>query len=160
MTTTLDTLIERVGVFLMDGANRIWDAQVLAECVRLAVGAYNLALESCAGGGAVTPVTLAGLDGAEQTTLPASHAGLVVLGAAGFAALARSADRSESYQLNSEAGDLYRWGGDQLAQFLAGLGQLYPPGRVAEAARIASLHAAVCPPWAAWGDDESSGEDS
>ena len=156
MTTTLTTITDRVEAFLMDGDNRIWDAQVIAECARLALGAYNLALE--AGGGAVTPVTLAGLDGAALTSLPVNHEVLVVLGAAGFAALARSADRAESFELNNEARDLYHWGGERLAQFFAGLALLFPPGKAGQAARLAGLQTAVSVPWAAWDSDESSSE--
>jgi hypothetical protein len=77
--------------------------------------------------------SLAGLDGAEVTTLPVEHNGLLVRGASGLAALSRGLDRIEQRSYGSrraEPEQLSRWGAGQLASYrsaLAALRQSLPP---------------------------------
>jgi hypothetical protein len=47
--------------------------------------------------------TLAGLNGAESDSLPAVHEGIVLRGAAVYAALARTAERGESFEIDPQA---------------------------------------------------------
>lgn len=118
MSATLTGLIERVKTLLMDSGSLVWDTATLGEAVRQALGEYNLAGESAA--------TISGLDGAGSTTLPAAHDSLLVLGASGYAALARCANRAESYALGGETGQLQSWGQARLGEFRAMLRFLHP----------------------------------
>ncbi len=71
--------------------------------------------------------TLAGLDGAEFTTIPTEHNGLLVRGAAAFAALSRALDKIELRDYGSrriEPELLSNWGAAQAASFRAGLSSL------------------------------------
>jgi hypothetical protein len=118
MTTTLTTLEERLRSLLMDAGSAVWDAAALAEAIRLALGEYALAGK--------VPVSLAGLDGATETTLNPLHDAAIVWGAAAYAALARAVDRAESFTLGSRAADLKAWGDQRLSEFKAMLGALFP----------------------------------
>jgi hypothetical protein len=77
--------------------------------------------------------TLAGLDGAENTTIPAEHNGVLVRGAASYAALSRALDKIELRDYGSrriEPELLSNWGAAQAQSFrsaLAALRQSLPP---------------------------------
>lgn len=118
MTTTLSSLTTRVQAALMDSGAAVWDAGTVTEGIRLAVGEYGLAGKAA--------VTVSGLDGAGETTLPALHDSLIVWGAAGYAAQARSIDRAESFEIGSEAVDLKAWGDQRLKEFRGMLGFVFP----------------------------------
>lgn len=102
---TLGELIARLRVYLQDLGAILWSDEVLTEAVRLALAEYNFSLQ-------VSPAdTLAGLDGAEVTSLPAELEGLLLIGSIGYALESRSLKRSEGYdpspgrnQLQAEAG--------------------------------------------------------
>jgi hypothetical protein len=71
--------------------------------------------------------TLAGLDGASATTIPAEHNGLIVRGAAAFAALSRGLDKIELRDYGSRRAEpelLSSWGAAQAASFRAALSSL------------------------------------
>lgn len=71
--------------------------------------------------------TIEGLDGASATTIPQETIGLLVRGAAGFAALSRAVDKIEIRSYGSrrtEPDMLARWGSAQAAEFRAGLAAL------------------------------------
>ena len=93
--------------------------------------------------------TLSGLDGAGATTLPTLAEGLLVVGAAAYAATARAVDRAESYDLANEAEGVNTWAVKEFASFRGMLERMYPP----EQSRTAGQKAAVDPPWAGWEDD-------
>jgi hypothetical protein len=134
MTASLSSLQGRVRFLLADPASpvQVWDDATLAEAVRQALDAYHLA-----GNG---PVLLEGLDGAAVTTLPEMHESLIVWGASGYAALARSIRRAESFQLGSEPMALQAWGSLRLRSFQAAL----------EAVRLSDLHRGHNMPWGSW----------
>ena len=68
--------------------------------------------------------TLSGLDSASATTYPASDDGMMMLGAAGFAALARSVEVVGAYQAEiTQMTSLKAWGDEQLSQFRTELWQ-------------------------------------
>ena len=70
-----------------------------------------------------SPHTLSGLDGASSTTLPAGQIGLLVQGAAGLCALARSNDPAAAYSTPPVANTLRAWGREMISQFRAALNQ-------------------------------------
>lgn len=121
--TDLTTLLTRISTLLMDTSNRVWDLPTLTEGVRLALGEYNLAGLSSPG---FVPVTLNGLDGANVTTLPVHHQTALVIGAAGYAAGARSVDRAESFELDHEARDLAAWSAARLTEWRRMLRLIFP----------------------------------
>lgn len=115
----LSELQTRVKTSLMDVGSQIWGVDNLTEALRLALGEVNLASKAA--------VTMAGLDGALVTTLPGLQEGLVVWGAAGYAALARAVDRMERGTSGaSDAGSLKSWGEARLREFRGMLGTMYP----------------------------------
>jgi hypothetical protein len=102
---TLGELIARLRVYLQDLGAILWSDEALTEAVRLALAEYNFSLQ-------VSPAdTLAGLDGAEVTSLPGGVEGLLLIGSIGYALESRSLKRNEGYdpspdriQLQAEAG--------------------------------------------------------
>lgn len=121
--TDLTTILTRTSTLLMDSSNRVWDLPNLTEGVRLALGEYNLAGLAAPG---FVPVTLNGLDSGYVTTLPVHHQSALVVGAAGYAAGARSVDRAESFELDHEAHDLAEWSEKRLAEWRRMLRLIFP----------------------------------
>jgi hypothetical protein len=81
--------------------------------------------------------TVEGLDAAASTSVPEDWRGTVVMGAAAYAALAKSAAMSREYNWpNWSAGTMQRWGETMLAFFQA---------------RLRSLRPASVQPWVSWG---------
>lgn len=110
MTATLESLIGRTAAYLQDPSSLVFSSDALQEALRLALAEYNLALGSTC--------TLDGLDNAEQTTLPAEHESVLVLGAAGLAASARSMRRAEFPSLAArQEQTLAEWGEQNLQRF-------------------------------------------
>jgi hypothetical protein len=71
-----------------------------------------------------TPQHLDGLDDAAGTTVPLAHESWLVLGAAGYAAIARAGDVTSRYAVSAVAqANLEDWGLTRLAQFRAKLAQ-------------------------------------
>lgn len=118
MSADLAALQGRVRAALMDTGSRVWEDAALEEALRLALGEYMLA-------GKIT-VSLAGLDGAAETTLPAAHESLLVWGGSAYAALARAVDRAERTQLAGVPAALADWGGLRLKEFKAMLAAVFP----------------------------------
>jgi hypothetical protein len=81
--------------------------------------------------------TIAGLDGAQETSLPAALAPLLAQGAAGFAALAKAAAMAREYSWPAgAAAQMTRWGSAMLASFRQALSALREPATA---------------PWVSWG---------
>lgn len=152
MAATLAGMRERVAAALMDGDHRVWSEPALDEALRLALGEYQLA------GGA--PVTLAGLDGAAATTLPALHETMIVAGAAGYAGTMRSVDRVDAFDPEDESRALVSWAQMLLERFRQMLAGVFPgyggapggggPPSSGEQARLAGLRSSNNPPWGRW----------
>jgi hypothetical protein len=112
------TTLSRLRIFLMDSGSSVWADTDLQTAIRLGVGEVSLY------NGAA--VTLSGLDGAVTTTVATVlEAGLLV-GAAGYAATARSVDRAEAYELGGESSVLLSWGVSRLEEWRAMLRAQYP----------------------------------
>jgi hypothetical protein len=112
------TTLSRLRAFLMDSGSTIWTDADLQGSIRLAVqevSLYNAAA-----------VTLSGLDGAGSTTVSAVLEGGLLVGAAGYAATARSGDRAETFELAGEAGVMLAWGSARLEEWRSMLRTQYP----------------------------------
>ena len=169
MTATLSSLETRVKTYLSDATGLIFTTELVDEGLRLALGQLNLTLSGA--------YTLAGLDGAAATTLPAVQESLLVGGAAGYAAQSRVVKRAESFNLEQTVAQaLATWGDDRLQDFSTGLTMLInqaasaakAAAAAAEAARLTGLRQASIPPYptastltaAGWlTDDEDAGQD-
>jgi len=80
---------------------------------------------------------ISGLDGATETTVPAEVRGVLVLGAAGYAALAKAAAMGREYAWPTTAAAVTRhWGETMLALFQA---------------RLKALRSAAAQAWVTWG---------
>jgi len=110
MTTTASDIRDRLEFLLMDAQNLTWDANTLDEALRQALSQFNAVSGQNA--------ALSGLNGASVTTLATGDEALIVLGAAGFAALSRTAGSAVRLGLAGEAADrLLTWGRTQQARF-------------------------------------------
>jgi hypothetical protein len=92
--SNLSVFENRVNVLLQDTTQLSFSNALVDESIRLALADY-----SRASGGMET---IAGLDSAETTSIPVDDEGLIVLGAAGYAAGSKAADRKESFNLNQQ----------------------------------------------------------
>lgn len=118
--------------WLDDSGALVWSAEAVAAGARLALAEYNLHRSS--------PCSLAGLDGAETTSLPAAHESLLVLGAAGYTIQGRAAKRAESFNLDQDVPEeIAEWGRLRLNDFRALLRGL----------RSSETAAALTPPYGA-----------
>jgi hypothetical protein len=91
-------LQQRVSTLLLDMTQLTFPATLVSECLRQAVLAYSRS--------SGRPETLAGLDSALETSVPEVDGGLLVLGAAGFAASLKGVDRKEAFNLETDTGAL------------------------------------------------------
>jgi hypothetical protein len=162
MSASMSDLETRVRAALYDGAGLVYDGLTLDEAIRMALGHYNLA-----GGG---QASIAGLDGAETTTLPALHESLVVCGAAAYAAQARAAEQASRAVPESDPAGLRDWASERMREYLHLLALVFPlSGEAAdaaagairadqaagkEAARLNALRTSGDVPWRAWIDAE------
>lgn len=114
MAIDLEGICGQAASYLGDEGGSRYPEEALVTCVRLALGEYNL-LQASLG---MPQASLAGLDGAEETSLPEAHAGMIVEGAAGYAAALREAGRIEVCGLDttSPAG-LAAWSARRLEAF-------------------------------------------
>ena len=136
MSTTASDLRDRLEFLLMDMQNLTWDANTLDEGLRQALSQFNAASGQSA--------ALAGLDGAAETTLAVGDEALIVLGAAGHAALSRMAGSAARLGLAGEAADrLLTWGRTQLARFDLCLA----------AVRLRQLQSAGSPPFFSYAEE-------
>lgn len=94
MSLTLDDLQARAALCLGDVTHLIWTPDLLSEAARHALAAYAVVTGAA--------VTVQGLDGAEQTSLPGEDCELIVQGTAAYAAHLRVAARSEAYALSPQ----------------------------------------------------------
>ena len=92
--TTLTGIEERVSTLLLDMTHLNFTLDVIDEGIRLALMDYSKASGQTE--------TISGLDDAAVTSLPELDSGLIVLGAAGFAASAKGIDRKESFNLDGQ----------------------------------------------------------
>jgi hypothetical protein len=92
--TTIVEIENRVSTLLLDMTHLNFTVDVIDEGVRQALLEYSKA--------SGRNETITGLDGAESTTLADLDTGMIVLGAAGFAASAKGVDRKESFNLNDQ----------------------------------------------------------
>jgi hypothetical protein len=130
--TDLTGIIEKTRTYLQDSGKLLWSDELLGEIVALALHAYNLALNS-------SPlVVIAGLDGATETTLPASHEGMLIIGTVAYALAFYALNRDTVAQLDPGQAQRLEAAGtrwlDRYTTMLAG------------AAGI-SLRSAATPPW-------------
>ncbi len=130
MNTNLETIEQRVSVLLQDLTQLTFTSQLVVEGIRLAIKEYSLA------SGQVE--SLAGLDDAVLTSVPEYDCGILVLGAAGYIAAAKTMDRKESFNLV-----------DQLPEAVTNLGTrlLLRFDRLLGTVRSARMRAADVAPW-------------
>jgi hypothetical protein len=130
MNTNLESIEQRVSVLLLDLTRLNFSTQLIDEGIRLALKEYSLA------SGQVE--TLAGLDEAGLTSIPEQDCGLLVLGAAGYVAAAKTLDRKEQFNLV-----------DQLPEAVTNLGSrlLMRFDRLLGYVRSARMRAADVTPW-------------
>ncbi len=130
MNTTLETIEQRVSVLLQDLTQLTFTSQLVVEGIRMAIKEYSLA------SGQVE--SLAGLDDAVLTSVPEYDCGILVLGAAGYIAAAKTMDRKESFNLV-----------DQLPEAVTNLGTrlLLRFDRLLGTVRSARMRASDVAPW-------------
>jgi hypothetical protein len=92
--SNLITFENRVNVLLHDTTQLNFSTELVDEAVRLALADYSRVSGMAE--------TISGLDNAAVTTVPADDEGIIVLGAAGYTACSKAADRKESFNLNQE----------------------------------------------------------
>jgi len=134
MSSTLASLRDRVEAYLQDSTNLVFDVNTLEECIRLAMADYSMSTG--------VAHTLAGLDGAAATTLPAIHDSVIVIGSAGYTITSRAIKRAESYQMSQKVPkEVTEWGWERLNQF----------SRLLEKVRLGTFRVSTAQPWAAAG---------
>ena len=87
MTATLSTLRDLVELHLSDVGNLIFSTEMLDEAIRSALSDLSEIYGSA--------LTLAGLDGAEETTLPEEDEHVLIVGAVAYALTFRASGRFE-----------------------------------------------------------------
>ena len=92
--TTFIEIEDRVAILLLDMTHLNFTVEVIDEGIRQALLEYSKA--------SGRTESIIGLDGAETTTLPELDSGMIVLGAAGFAAAAKGVDRKEAFNLDEQ----------------------------------------------------------
>jgi hypothetical protein len=140
MAMTLAEATERAAIVLGDVGNLKWSAAEVAAGLAQALGEMSLA--------AGQALTLAGLEGAAATTLPATLERALVTGAAGWCAVMRAGAKADwESQSQGEPQRLAEWGDRRLVEFRAQLGQVYRDEARLHGQRTSSA------PWAGWADD-------
>jgi len=134
----VNTVVERVAGLLLDPERvKYGEAEMLAG-LRLALGELSLR--------AGEAYLLTGLDGAMETTLPETLETLLVIGAAGYTALARAGARADwELQDEGEFQRLRSWAEGRLEDFRKVMRSLYP----AHVPRVHGQYRSQAP-WAAW----------
>jgi hypothetical protein len=123
-----------VAGLLQDPAGLVYEAETLDSAVRMALREYGLVRGSVE--------TIQGLDGAAATSVAGIEEGVIVLGAAGYAAAGRVARRTEAFNLGQSVPQgLAKWSADMLARF----------SELLEQARLGRLRAETAPAWSPTG---------
>ncbi len=136
MSLNLTTLLEQTRLFLHDSEGARYSADDLTAAARMALMEINLV--------SAQGFALAGLDGADETTLPDSLQHLLVMGAAGYAASARAAAQAEWELAPQKTLPLALWSRNVMEDFRRILCTLYPP----ETARLHEQRTAA--PFVRW----------
>lgn len=128
----LEVLRSELSILLVDVANIGWDTDLLDQAIRIALADLGSVLG--------TAQTIAGLDGAEETTVETIDLACLQIGAAAYAARARALDLSEKVSLGQgPQTTMVEYGRDMLAQFRILLGRITQ--RLADAAVAAAAAA-------------------
>ncbi len=136
MAADLNTFRARVAGLLADPSGLAWTNDGLDAALRQALGEYSLAR----GAGQ----TIAGLDGAAETSVSPLHETILALGGAGYALFARLIRRSECLTLPLEtAARLSKLGFHYLERF----------HMLIEAVRQAAFREAPDAPWSVWEEE-------
>ncbi len=150
---TLATMIEQARALLMDGSGAAWDDVTMMAAARQAAAEYSLASGE--------PLLIEGLNAAITTLVPPFDA-LIVWGTSAYAALAKSIDKVDAFDVegvNADAAEALRgWGEARLLEYKSMLRAVHPGylaetdagERAAEKARRASLRVTNTPPWGQW----------
>jgi hypothetical protein len=134
-----------VAGLLQDPEGLVYEADTLDAAVRMALREFGLVrgiLE-----------TIEGLDGAAATSVTGIEEGVIVLGAAGYAAAGRVARRTEAFNLGQSVPQgLAKWSAEMLARF----------SELLEQARLGRLRAETAPAWspAGWRLDAWDAQDA
>lgn len=138
MTLDLATVCARVNVHLDDTARLIWSDAMLETAVRESLLSISRVMGDT--------LTLAGLDEAEETTLPADHQHLLVVGAVAYALTFRASGRFEDARAREALPQaLADWASAHLARFHTLLMQ----------AKLAAHQQAATPPYGEWEWEEN-----
>ncbi len=143
MADDLATWLDQTRAALGGAMGADWEDGILKAALRLALGEYSIASGQT--------VTLAGLDGAPETTLPLADRSLVMLGVLGYAAMTRSAAKlaiplaNEPEDTSGGNPPLTAWGKEVLAAFRSGMAAIFAIRM--ERARLAELRESQTQPW-------------
>jgi hypothetical protein len=130
MSMDYQTIEGRVAVLLQDLTRLTFSSELLGEGIRMALREYSAVSGQSE--------TIAGLDEAGLTSIPEHDCGILVLGAAGYIAAAKTIDRKEHFNLQPELPQgVTSLGGRLLMRFDRLLGTV----------RSARLRAADVPCW-------------
>jgi hypothetical protein len=133
MSLTLSTAKERVGVHLNDVARLIWLEGMLETAIRNALQAIGRVLGES--------LTLSGLDGAGETTLPEDDEHILVTGAVAYALTFRASGRFEDARTKDDLPKAFGdWASAHMARFQTMLVQVKWDGH----------QKAAHPPYAGW----------
>ena len=131
----------RVRLQLMDSGAGVWADADLLGAIRLSLQDLNLR--------AGVEYTVTDLDGATATTLPSNLEGVLSIGSTAYALKSRFVQRSESFELVNQSGDI-----KALAEmYYSGFEALAAKVFTAEQARTASQKAASSSIFGSWADD-------
>lgn len=157
MTDDLEVLRSELSILLVDVANKGWDTDLLDQAIRIALADLGSVLG--------TAQTIAGLDGAEETTVETNDLGCLQIGAAAYAARARALDLSEKVSLGQgPQTTMVEYGRDMLAQFRVLLGRITQrladaaaaAAAAAEQSRLSGMHYSSSAPYGRVGWDEEA----
>lgn len=125
MTLTLTDALTRLRALLVDsGSVGVWSEETLTAGLRQALAEASLAAAADCAGEVV--FTLAGLDGAGETSLPARLEGLLCWGAAGYAAVVLGLEELGRQRLLPQGIPLREWGEQRLKEFRFMLAAEFP----------------------------------
>lgn len=94
MSIDYQTIEGRVAILLQDLTRLTFSSELLCEGIRMALREYSAVSGQ--------PETLSGLDDAGLTSIPEHDCGILVLGAAGYIAAAKTIDRQEHFNPQPE----------------------------------------------------------
>ena len=94
MNIDYQNLEQRVSSLLQDLTRLTFSSELIREGVRIALREYSVY--------SGMSETISGLDEAERTSVPEDDCGILVLGAAGYIAAAKTIDRQQHFNLQGE----------------------------------------------------------